>query len=185
MALIIIVLILVIAAYYFYSNYTKNTGSPYTSLLSGFWRAPKTFLIESDTELISMYLESNLQDGWLIIKKEDGFILNDQIEVSLKEVPSEGARVVKYEVYYGGIESDDFPNRQSILYYPDCSKLILYKGDRIFAVLYKDCELTEDAMENHFAIKAEASASNDEELEEEEEEEDDLGESLEEDTEVL
>jgi len=179
MGLVIIVLILLVVAYYFYATKISRVKSPYTCLLGGFWRAPKTYLIESGTELISLYIESNLKDAWIIIKKEDGFILNDPVEIDCREIESGGT--IKYEVSFNGIESQDFPNKQHMIYYPECCKLILYSGDRIYAVLYKDCELTEAAMENHFDIKVDADSLTEQPLVEE----DDMGESLENDTEGL
>jgi len=180
MGIALIILILVIAGYYFYVNRAVKSESPYTCLLSGFWRAPKTYLIESETELISLYVESNLQDAWIIIKKEDGFILNDPVEINLKEI-EHTQKTIKYEVYFTGIESDDFPNKQYMLYYPECCKIILYSGNRIYAILYKDCELTETAMEEHFNIKVDEASLDEPELVDEE----DMGESLQKDTEDL
>lgn len=186
MALLVVVLILIFIVYNLYNRHYKIKQSPFTCLLNGFWRAPKTFLIESGTELISLYIDNNLCDGWIIIKKEDGFILNDPITMELKEIPvfNKGdKRIVKYDVHLKGIESSDFPCDQSILYYPDCNKIILYNKNRIYAVMYKDCELTEDAMENHFAVKPDEKEPVSESVVNKVEE--DVGESLGNDTEKL
>lgn len=184
MALYWIVLALIFVIYSIYYSRIKTSNSQFTCLLNGFWRSPKTFLIESGTELISLYVDTNLKDGWIIIKKKDGFILNDPVEIELNEVnvpDKNNKRVVKYDVFFKGIDSPDFPSKQSMLYYPDCQKIILYYKNRIYSVFYKDCELTEDAMDNHFSVKPD-------EKEKEEtvnKDEEDLGESLSEDTEKL
>ena len=186
MGLIIIVLILIIAAYLIYGNFMASAAnSPFTCLLSGFWRAPSSYLVESDTELISLYIESNLADGYIIIKKAEGYILNDYVEIKLKEVPMQSdRRVVRYECYFGGLDSEDFPCQQTMIFYPECNKIILFKNDRIYGVFYKDCESTETAMENHFAIKAEPKKGQEQEkiIEEDNEE---MGESLGDDIESL
>lgn len=96
----------------------------------GFWVAPQDFLEEAGLDSMMLFIG---KDGGYIFASRDGgeVMMNDPIDVKM------GRSTITFK----GIEYDFFPSSQSVKKSP--GKMILHKGDTVYAVLYHNAELSD------------------------------------------
>ena len=150
--IVIITLLLFIIIFYQINN-THN-------LLSGFWEADSDFCEESGLDIFCIQISDQVDwNGkracYLLAHQGDDFIMNDPISVQFKLSPIKSNNwsldvtgVKHFDVNFSDIEYTSFPNRQKARFYPLCNKLVLYDGDTITAVLYKNSSYTESKFIN-------------------------------------
>lgn len=117
----IIIVVILIVVYLGLSNHPGN----------GFWVAPQDFLDEAGLDSLILFLG---KDGsYIFAMREDEVMMNDVVDVNFSWFGS--------SVRFNGISYDFFPSVQSTKITP--GKLVLYKGDTVYAVLYHNAELSD------------------------------------------
>jgi hypothetical protein len=76
------------------------------------------------------------REGEIIINEPTTAHITSQLTWS--NLSSNPAKPKYFNVKFDIDDSDIFPNKQSIRFYPDIGKIVLYVGDTITAVLYKN-----------------------------------------------
>lgn len=143
LGLTIIILLFAVVVLIFNSRSTEST------LITGFWRADPEFCQESGIELFLVYFGegsyvSNKRSGYIIVKNDDGLIINNPVEFCMYGGYSVNPGLSKHREFVLNIDWLDeegyefFPSEQLLTYYPDCGKLVLSLEDKVYAVLYKD-----------------------------------------------
>lgn len=152
-SLFIIILILVL-----WINNLSYQSYVIKKSLGGFWEADASFCEESDLDMFCIYFDkttdfSNNRACYVLAKRGDDIVLNEPttanitlnwaalnnwssdleapkfLTITFKEISDECA--------------DEFPPKQYMRYYPICNKIVMYYGDTITAVLYKNAVNTE------------------------------------------
>jgi hypothetical protein len=147
-SLFIIVILLTIVVMYKYSSYTDKMQK----MLGGMWISDPSFLEESGLNSFYMYIDGDigssgfsagcLRSGYIVATNGSGFIINDPVDIIVKKLYTEGD-TEHYEFLFKNINYEFFPNKQKAKFYPICNKLVMYNGDTITAVLYKNLIQTE------------------------------------------
>jgi hypothetical protein len=138
------ILIVIIIILIFYSRILEYKQ------LTGFWKASNDYCKSANLELFLIYFSPGYykRNVYILIKSEDGVIVNDMAEIDL--IPSITTifnPIINKEFKYNinikwinenEIDNEDFPSEQELILYPYDNKLILNNDDKIFAILYKD-----------------------------------------------
>ncbi len=120
-------------------------------LLTGFWKGDPEFCDKSETDLFLLYLGSPSifsMNGYILVKNSEGLIMNDPFSLSLSGLSllpwmsNERNYNVTFKWLDNNQEFDFFPSKQSMCYYPLHGKLVLYKNDQVYAILFKDTHLS-------------------------------------------
>ena len=126
------------------------------TFLKGFWRADAEFCNNAELEMFMLYLGDNnsylshCRNGYILAANQQGIILNNPIQLDLSLNINLTPSIVKCKKYNATInwqentpdDSNAFPNKFQVAYYPLHGKLILYKGDEILASLWKDGQMS-------------------------------------------
>jgi len=144
----IFVVVLIVAVYlgcWFNNNALSN------ELFKGFWMAPPDFLAEAGLDSMLFYIGPG-QRGYIFIQEHNsdnnGVIMNGPAKIKLnlgglKRCPVYN-NYIKGHINISEIENNiKFPLKQDVEYNPAIGKLVLSKGDNIYAVLYKSPDITE------------------------------------------
>lgn len=128
-----------------------NTRNAENTLLGGFWTGGAEFCRDSDLELCVLYIEegsSNTKSGYLIMKNDDGFILNHPVTLHLSGGKSLKPYMCDDMRYYVDIEwgpeeeiPDFFPSQQEIYYYPKIGKMVWLADDKVHLIVYKNSQM--------------------------------------------
>jgi len=141
---IIAIIIVIIIILIFYSRIIEYKQ------LTGFWKASNDYCKSANLDLFVLYISPGYynRNVYILIKSEDGVIVNDMAELTLKpKISSFINPFINQEFKYdidikwlneNDIDGDDFPSEQELTLYPYMNKLILSNDDKIFAILYKD-----------------------------------------------
>jgi hypothetical protein len=131
-----------------------NSRTIENSLFTGFWKGDPDFCEQSETDLFLIYLGepslfSSTIPGYILVKNSDGLIMNNPFDLSLS-----GGYSLKpglsgnknYDVEFKWTDSQEefefFPSTQELCYYPSYGKIVLYKDTQVYAILYKDHQLS-------------------------------------------
>jgi hypothetical protein len=132
-----------------YLLYTYTTLSIYDQLLNGFYEADPGFCFESGLDMFYLYLNNDVsmlgaRSCYILASREGEIIINEPTtahitsQLTWSNLSSNPAKPKYFNVKFDIDDSDIFPNKQSIRFYPDIGKIVLYVGDTITAVLYKN-----------------------------------------------
>jgi hypothetical protein len=148
--IIFVIIIVIIWINTLYNNF--NTAN---NILTGFWEADSSFLSDSGLESLSIYFGEKKRDGsrsgYVLIKKDCDMLVNDPTKINITEkwksscdYKSVNNNAYKnLDIEFKNINNPNFPSIQSMKFYPTVGKIILYKKDIIYAVLYKNSVLSE------------------------------------------
>jgi hypothetical protein len=124
--------------------------------INGVWMASESFLRDSQTDMFMLNI-SDLNDsttdknGYIIIKQVDRLLANNDFEVCIKPMDMTSdeiktSAVDKFQKFSFEIKSESdiaaIPKNLTMYLY-SVGKIILFDKDIIFAVLYKDAELSD------------------------------------------
>ena len=140
----IICVIVILYLIYKINKYKRNEKN----LLCGFWSGDLEYYEDANLSNFILYLGEpvkNVYSGYIVIvDNEDNIILNSSCSLKLIKV-SDNKNT--FDPYYYKITftfddeinmNFDFPLEQNLRYYPICHKLVFYKNDTIYAVLFKN-----------------------------------------------
>lgn len=142
-------MIIILCSYQIY-GFSMNQIS--NQMITGFWEADKSFCNESGLSMFSIYIgERDYRGGRpcyvLAIQDDDTIILNEPTTITLSKpwlgILSHNLDPIEYNVSFADVKSEFFPRDQQMSYYVATNKIILYKKDTVFAVLYKNPVLSE------------------------------------------
>jgi hypothetical protein len=145
----IVIIITILCSYQIYGIATNRISD---QLLTGFWEADKSFCDESGLSMFSIYIGDSENSCTrtcyvLAIQDDDTIILNEPSTITYFKpwsgLLSSNLDPIEYNVSFSDIKSEFFPSHQKMSYYVTTSKIILYKKDIVFAVLYKNPVLSE------------------------------------------
>lgn len=129
-----------------------------TMLLNGFWKGDDDFCSQSETDLFLVKLNtqgifSSTLNGYILVKNQEGIIMNNPFDLSLSGgyTFDTGMTEKTYNVTFDwlGEESYDFfPSKQKMYYSAETGKIIFYDDNQIYAILYKDNELSNATRSN-------------------------------------
>jgi hypothetical protein len=145
----IVIVIIILCSYQIYGMATTRISN---QLLTGFWEADKSFCNESGLSMFSIYMgDSDFRGARpcyvLAVQDDDTIILNEPTTITFSKswsgILSQNLNPVEYNISFSDIKSEFFPPQQQMSYYVTTSKIILYKKDVVFAVLYKNPVLSE------------------------------------------
>lgn len=133
---------------------TLNSRIVENSLFTGFWKGDTEFCAQSETDVFLVYLGqpslfSFSIPGYILVKNADGLIMNNPFTLHISGGYSIKPGTCNDKIYNVEFEWDDsnidfdfFPSKQEMCYYPLYGKLVLYKEDQVYAILYKDNQLS-------------------------------------------
>lgn len=137
---IIIICIICIIGFYYREVFLA-------SMLTGFWKCDPDFCADADLELFIMHFGEPVNGTipmYLLAKNNDGFILNNQCKLIMKQdyttMLSSGKK--KFSGKFD-IDNDHFPAEQEIIYEPLKGKLIFKTNETVYAAMYK-CNIMSD-----------------------------------------
>lgn len=128
------------------------------SIIGGFWEAEESFCQESEVDMFCIYFDKDVdvmgnRAAYVIAKKDEQIILNEPTKAKITMNNGAwanwgvGLESPKYlSIKFAEINEecqDVFPLRQTMRLYPSIGKMVLYSGDTITAVLYKNSVNTE------------------------------------------
>ena len=138
---------------------TFHTRSLESSMMKGFWKADPEFCQSAGLDIFLLYLGNNTsygtshtRHGYFLAKTPDGLILNNSVNIKF----TGGTNIlptVSHCKKYGMIidwqdtpeephDEEAFPSELYANYYPFHQKLVLYSGDTVHAILYRDNKLS-------------------------------------------
>jgi hypothetical protein len=139
-------LLIIICIYLIYTFFRPNI---YDQLLNGFYEADTSFCEEADLDMFCLYLSNDVSRSgdrscYILATKEDDIIINEPTMARItqqwawKNWSSDPTKPRYFNVKFGIDFEGIFPEEQCIRFYPDVGKIVLYHGDTITAVLYKN-----------------------------------------------
>jgi hypothetical protein len=146
-----IVIILVMMVIYYFTLLRHDSGI-YDSLITGFWTADKSFLQDAELSSFVIYMAPPNWSGkracYILAEKGKELAINEPCSVTLAQTwgvgnwfPGLGAKT--YDAFFDDLETEDFPERQKMIFYPKTGKIVLTKGDIVYGIFFKDSFLTE------------------------------------------
>jgi hypothetical protein len=145
----LVIVLIIMCSYQIYGIAVTRISN---QLLTGFWEADKNFCKESGLSMFSVYMGNANFSGVrpcyiLAIQDDDTIILNEPTTITFTKswggMLSQNLDPIEYNISFADIKSEFFPQQQQMSYYATTSKIILYKKDTVFAVLYKNPVLSE------------------------------------------
>ena len=144
------IVIFVIVLLIFMARGSENT------LLKGFWRADADFCNNAELEMFVLYISDNTgyinhtRNGYILAANKQGIILNNPITLSFSGGVHFSPMLVGKKNYTVTIDwngsppedSDAFPSKLQLTYYPKHCKIVLHKDDLVLAALWKDCQMS-------------------------------------------
>jgi hypothetical protein len=147
--IVIVIVIIILCSYQIYGLAANRFSN---QMLHGFWEADKSFCNESGLSMFSIYIGAQdyscVRPCYILaIQDDDTIILNEPTTITLSKpwssILSQTLDPIEYNVSFADIKSEFFPQHQQMSYYVATNKIILYKKDTVFAVLYKNPVLSE------------------------------------------
>lgn len=145
----IVILISIMLVYVFI---LWNNSKVYDEILTGFWKCSADFLKDADLSSFLLYLAppnwKGIRPCYILAERGSELIINEPASLTLHQSWSMdnlmiGFNTRTYTACFHDLETDDFPSVQSLVLFPKTGKIILSKGDTVYAILYKDSILTE------------------------------------------
>ena len=146
-----ILIILTILTIYYFSTIHHSSGI-YNDLLSGFWKADGSFLQDAGLSSFLIYFAPPNWQGtracYLLAERGNELIINEPCSTSITQTWkfgnwSTGFGVKTYTILFKDLDTDDFPSKQTLNFYPKTGKIIMSKNDVIYGMFYKDAYLTD------------------------------------------
>ncbi len=151
---IILVLLIVVLWYYtlIYQSYLVH------NLVNGFWEADSTFCTEAEIDMFCIYFDEDVDffgnRACYVLAKKDGVVIINEPTIAKLSLQwmctgnwSANISTPKYfNINFKHIDEECrefFPQYQEMRFYPICNKMVLFAGDTITAVLYKNPVNTE------------------------------------------
>ena len=143
----IILFILIIIIFYLVTRLNV-----FNKLINGFYEADISFCEESGVDAFCIYFDEDVSFSgsracYILVKKNDNIIINEPTtaKLTLKWTElsnwSSDTTVKYFNVEFDDISDDIdevFPRNQTIRFYPNFGKIVLFKDDIITACLYKN-----------------------------------------------
>lgn len=147
----IIIFILVVLT--FHNRMIEN------SMMKGFWKADPEFCQTAGLDIFLLYLGNNTsyglshtRTGYFLAKIPDGLILNNSVNIRFTggaNILPTASHCKKYGMHIDWQDTESephdeeaFPSELYANYYPFHQKLVLYSGDTVHAILYRDNKLS-------------------------------------------
>jgi len=137
----VIIVLIIIALFYLRS--VEN------ALMKGFWKADIDFCENADLDMFILYIgESDYYNtnGYFLAKNKLGIILNNPVKLYFDgfNMPFISNKDYEISIDWLGFEhnSEALPSIINMCYYPYHNKIILYKDDTTYAILYKDSSMS-------------------------------------------
>lgn len=145
-----IVVILIILVTYYLIVLTCNSAM-YDAIISGFWKGDMGFLQDAGLSSFLLYLapaERGTRACYLLAEQGDDLVINEPCSAYIKQTWdlsnwNTGLDSKTYEITFYDLETDDFPKKQKMTFYPKIGKMILSKNDTVYGMFYKDAHLTD------------------------------------------
>ncbi len=125
-------------------------SSVYHSLITGLWEADGEFCEEAGISYFYMLLGGADMFGertcYILSGQEDAVLINKPTRVNISFDWTSGIISDQhFSAFFYDVKDlkGVFPEYQNIRFYPECGKMVLYYGDTITAVLYKNCSSSE------------------------------------------
>jgi hypothetical protein len=139
--------LIIVIIFFLYSRYLES------NILTGFWRADAEFCNNAELDMFILYFGSpNLllnRNGYLFATNCNGIILNNPVNFKISGGFTLNPFICKEKKYSVCIDWNDltpeeeaFPSNFSMSYFPNNSKLVLYKDDTVLVVLWKDPQMS-------------------------------------------
>lgn len=152
--LVILIIIIIL-----YSYILHNDRLLYNNFINGFWKSDDKFCKDADIDDMILYLNTNTDDGYLIISKDNEIIENSKFNIKKKTtsninnlIPFNntlGNQMLEYQVDFISDDEDfTWNDGKYILNISIINSLILiYKNDVLYAKLYKENILSNNFIE--------------------------------------
>jgi hypothetical protein len=143
---IIIVIVIIILIY---SSYKYGQSICEINHLLGFWESPPEFNKESSIDLCTFYIgkkENDKYTAYILMVDEDDMLINEPCKFTLSEsifYNSSESNCREFQITLSEFESDLWPSKMTMRYYPYTNKIILNDTEKIYMVLYKNPILSE------------------------------------------
>ena len=144
---IVIVIIVVVYLSYKYGQSTCEKNQ-----LLGFWESPPEFNKESAIDMCTFYIgekENGKYPAYILMVDDEDVLINEPCEFTLSESIFYNSDVAscencrEFQMTLSEFESDFWPSKMRMRYYPYTNKIILNDDKKIYMVLYKNPILTE------------------------------------------
>ena len=150
--LIVFIILLLIVGYNYHYSYIQSNDLQ--DLLSGFWESSPEFCNEVNLDKFCIFMNENYDSYgkrgcYVLAQKDNEFLINEPCVVQIIESPGNEYTLQKpkyFTVMFLDMEDQNneiFPPDQTMRFYPICNKIVLYSGDTITAVMYKNPHRTE------------------------------------------
>ena len=140
LSLVIIVIIIVILLVYIWIC-MKHIDN----VMSGFWSASEDFCESAGIDLFWVYMNVKTSSAWILINSDNKAIYNDIVSFKRFIInpynllgPIKG--IIKFD-----ISLDNFPSSQKFTLYPGIPHLLFHDDSFVYADLYKNALLTDEA----------------------------------------
>jgi hypothetical protein len=141
----------VLALLFLFTVVVFNSRSNESSLVKGFWSGSSQFCGTANLDLFLIYIGDggSSRPGFILMKNADGFIINNPVKLHLTGGNSFSPSVCDCRHYSVEIDWLDeeppefFPSEQDIHYYPSVGKMVWSKGDTVYAVTYKNNQISD------------------------------------------
>ena len=138
---------------------TFHNRSLENSMMKGFWKADPEFCQTAGLDIFLLYLGANTsyglshtRSGYFLAKVPDGLILNNSVDITFTggaNILPTASHCKEYGMNIDWQDTEDdqhdesaFPSELRANYYPFHNKLVLYSGDTVHAILYRDSKLS-------------------------------------------
>src|SRR6185369_706032 len=139
-------ILIVICIYLLYLSFKPSI---YDQLLNGFYEADPDFCDEAGIDMFYLYLNNDAtiwgdRSCYILASIDDEIIINEPTtahitsQLTWSNFSSNLTTPKYFNVKFDIDDSDIFPSEQKIRFYPSIGKIVLYTGDTITAVLYKN-----------------------------------------------
>lgn len=145
MVKLFISIILIIILIWYLPIFQTNKISQ--GLLHGFYIGDESFMAEAGLSNLILYLDN--KTGHIFLEKSGGEImLNDTFNWNISTDIGQNLNANLnqkriFTIHFKGIDSEAFPEKQTLEFYPAVGKIILRQKKTVFAVLYKDSAASE------------------------------------------
>ena len=129
----------------------------YDQLINGFYEADASFCEESEIDIFSLFLDNDVnfgtRAGYILMVRGDEFIMNEPITAKLQmhylnwnNWSMDPTKEKVFTVEFKGTSEDSafdelddvFPSIQTLKFYPNLGKIVMFSDDTITAIMYKN-----------------------------------------------
>jgi hypothetical protein len=120
---------------------------PICKLVPGFWESDSDFCKESGLDYFYIYIDdcpstNSTSEAYLLAQKDGMIFINTdtQIKINYKYTKD---HVIYFNIQFTDIDSEFFPQKQEMRFYPNVGKFVLKAEDTIYGVFYKNSRHTD------------------------------------------